>query len=72
MAIIPNIYSIELIAQLKSNESEYLRKSIGNSLRDISKKHKFLVEKELSTWNLSDKQINFTYKFASKKKEKRK
>lgn len=60
--------AIQLISQHKSNESEYLRKSVGNSLRDISKKHKELVEKELSTWDLSDKRIYFTYRFATKNK----
>jgi 3-methyladenine DNA glycosylase AlkD len=59
--------AIELISQHKAHESEYLRKSIGNSLRDISKKHKELVHKELSTWNLNDKRILFTYKLIMKK-----
>ena len=31
--------AIELIASLKDDESEYVRKSVGNSLRDISKKN---------------------------------
>ena len=58
--------AIQLISQLKDNDSEYLRKSVGNSLRDISKKHLEVVEKELLTWDLSDKRINFTYKFVIK------
>jgi len=61
--------AIQLISQHKSNDCEYLRKSVGNSLRDISKKHKELVEKELSTWDLSDKRIYFTYKFVAKNKK---
>ncbi len=60
--------AVELISQHKANESEYLRKSVGNSLRDISKKHKELIENELSTWDLSDKKILFTYKFITKNK----
>jgi 3-methyladenine DNA glycosylase AlkD len=60
--------AIQLISQHKANESEYLRKSVGNSLRDISKKHKELVEKELSTWDLADKRILFTYKLVMKNK----
>ncbi len=60
--------AINLISQHKANESEYLRKSVGNSLRDISKKHKELVDKEISTWDLSNKQIHFTYKFVTKAK----
>lgn len=62
--------AIQLISQHKANESEYLRKSVGNSLRDISKKHKDLVEKEISTWDLSNKLIHFTYKFVQKRKDK--
>ena len=31
--------AIALIAKHKAHESEYLRKSVGNALRDISKKH---------------------------------
>lgn len=60
--------AIQLISQHKSNDSEYLRKSVGNSLRDISKKYKELVEKELSTWDLSDKRIYFTYQLVIKNK----
>ena len=60
--------AIQLISQHKGHESEYLRKSIGNSLRDISKKHKELVDMELTTWDLSDKLISFTYKFVIKAK----
>lgn len=58
--------AIQLISQLKANESEYLRKSVGNSLRDISKKYKELVDKEVLTWDLSNKLIHFTYKFVTK------
>jgi 3-methyladenine DNA glycosylase AlkD len=61
--------AIQLISQHKASESEYLRKSVGNSLRDILKKHKNLVEKEISTWDLSDKRINFTYKYVTKSKD---
>jgi len=43
-----------------------LRKSVGNSLRDISKKHKELIDNELSTWDLLDKRINFVYKLVKK------
>lgn len=60
--------AIQLISQHKAHESEYLRKSVGNSLRDISKKHKELVDKEVLTWDLSNKLIQFTYKFVTKAK----
>jgi len=42
--------AIELISEHRANENKYLRKSIGNSLRDIRKKHKGLVDKEISNW----------------------
>jgi 3-methyladenine DNA glycosylase AlkC len=59
---------IQLISQHKAHESEYLRKSVGNSLRDISKKHKELIDNEIQTWDLSNKLIHFTYKFVTKSK----
>jgi 3-methyladenine DNA glycosylase AlkD len=58
--------AIQLISQHKNSESEYLRKSVGNSLRDISKKHFHLVEKEILTWDLSDKNILYTLKLVKK------
>ncbi len=51
---------------LKDDESEYVRKSVGNALRDISKKHKDLIKSELETWNTSNKRIEQTYKLAGK------
>jgi 3-methyladenine DNA glycosylase AlkD len=60
--------AIELISQHKASESIYLRKSVGNSLRDISKKHKELISAEMSTWDLSDKRILFTSKLVMKRK----
>ena len=62
--------AIKLLAAHKSDESEYVRKSIGNAIRDISKKHSELVSKELSTWELSSKEIIQVYKLASKFIEK--
>jgi 3-methyladenine DNA glycosylase AlkD len=62
--------AIHLISQHKSSDSEYLRKSVGNSLRDISKKHKELIDEELLTWDLSDKKVNFVYKLVTKNQKK--
>ena len=62
--------AIKLLAANKSDESEYVRKSIGNAMRDISKKHSTLVSAELSTWDLSSKEIHQVYKLASKFIEK--
>ena len=62
--------AIKLLAAHKSDESEYVRKSIGNAMRDISKKHSTLVSAELSTWDLSSKEIHQVDKLASKFIEK--
>lgn len=59
--------AIELISQHKASDSEYLRKSVGNSLRDISKKYGDLVKIETSKWNLQDHRIAFTYDYVLKR-----
>lgn len=58
--------AIKLLASHKNDESEYVRKSAGNSLRDISKKFPDLVLQELNTWDLSSKEIKQVYKLAGK------
>lgn len=58
--------AIALITKHKAHESEYLRKSVGNALRDISKKHAELVQSEVQTWDLSNSKVLFTYKLATK------
>lgn len=58
--------AIQLLSQFCDDESEYVRKSVGNALRDISKKHKELVKNELCTWDIANKQVKQTYKLASK------
>jgi len=58
--------AIKLLSQLKADESEYVRKSVGNALRDISRKHKDLIRKELQGWDVSDRHIMQTYKLANK------
>jgi 3-methyladenine DNA glycosylase AlkC len=37
--------------KIERGESEYVRKSAGNALRDISRKHKTLVANEVQTWD---------------------
>ena len=44
--------AIERIANLKEDVSEYVRKSVGNVLRDISKKFPELIKIELGSWKL--------------------
>lgn len=58
--------AIALIAKHKGHESEYLRKSVGNALRDISKKHAELIQQEVQQWDLSNSRIMSTYKLATK------
>jgi len=58
--------AIRRLASLKEDESEYLRKSVGNALKDISKKFPNLIKAELDSWNLASKEVLQTYKFASK------
>ena len=54
------------LASLKDSASEYLRKSVGNALKDISKKFPNLIRAELDSWDLGSKETLQTYKFASK------
>ena len=58
--------AIRRLASLKDSSSEYLRKSVGNALKDISKKFPNLVKTELDSWDLGSKESLQTYKFASK------
>jgi len=61
--------AIQLISAHKSDDSEYLRKSVGNALRDISKKHAEKVFHEIATWDLTNKKTAFTYRLANGKRK---
>jgi 3-methyladenine DNA glycosylase AlkC len=58
--------AIHLLSRHRSDESEYVRKSVGNALRDISRKHKDLIRVELNKWDIREKTVAQTYKLASK------
>ena len=58
--------AIKRIAPLKEDAIEYVRKSVGNALRDISRKFPELIKEELKTWNLETKEIKQVYKLASR------
>ena len=58
--------SIERLVSLKEDSSVYVRKSVGNALRDISKKFPELIKIELDSWSLESKEIKQVYKLASK------
>ena len=54
--------AIKRIATLKEDSSEYVRKSVGNSLRDISKKFPELIKEELDGWHINSKEIQKFFK----------
>jgi 3-methyladenine DNA glycosylase AlkC len=58
--------AIQLLSQLRQDESEYVRKSVGNALRDVSKKHGERVGAELGQWDVSKRRVAQIYKLASK------
>ena len=57
---------IQRLDALKADPSEYVRKSVGNALRDISKKFPDFICKELESWSLDSKEIKQVYHLASK------
>lgn len=58
--------AIRLLSAHREDNSEYVRKSIGNALKDISKKHPKLISAELNSWDLSSKAVRQVYRLASK------
>ncbi len=58
--------AIELLSPFRNDGSEYLRKSVGNALRDISKKHPELVRQAVEQWNLDERGTKQTYKLAAR------
>ena len=62
--------AIKRIAALKEDSSEYVRKSVGNALRDISKKYPEFIKAELDTWNIEKKSVKQIYQLASRFIEK--
>jgi len=58
--------AVRILSEHKNDESEYVRKSVGNALRDISKKFPELIKSELKKWKLEAKEVNQVYKLACK------
>ena len=58
--------AIRLLSDRKTDSCEYVRKSIGNALKDISKKHPELVFDEIHKWDVSSKEIKQVYNLAAK------
>ncbi|MDE5698327.1 MAG: DNA alkylation repair protein [Lachnospiraceae bacterium] len=58
--------AVQLLSAHREDHSEYVRKSVGNALRDISKKYPEIISEEISAWDLSSKEIRQVYKLAGK------
>lgn len=58
--------AIQILSAHREDTSEYVRKSVGNALRDISKKYPELISEELNSWDLSSKEIRQVYKLAGR------
>jgi 3-methyladenine DNA glycosylase AlkD len=58
--------AVQLLSPLRTDTSEYVRKSVGNALRDISRKHKDLIKAELKQWDLTDRRVVQVHKLASR------
>ena len=65
-ALSPEAFSFLKEIVSRDDDHEYVRKSPGNALRDVSRFHKDLVQAELETWDTSNKKIAYTYNLASK------
>ncbi len=60
------VIAVTLLSSLRADPSEYVRKSVGNALKDISITHPDLIKQELATWNTSNPDIAYVYKLAYK------
>lgn len=58
--------AVALLSPLRGDDSEYLRKSVGNALRDISKKHPDLVRQEVMTWDLAQPGVRQVFTLATR------
>ena len=58
--------AIQRLDALKEDSGKHVRKSVGNALRDISKKFPEFIRKEVESWSLDSKEIKQVYHLASK------
>jgi len=58
--------AIRILSKHKTDESEYVRKSVGNALKDISKTYPELIKQEIKKWKLETKEIKQVHKLARK------
>ncbi|MDX3978451.1 DNA alkylation repair protein [Shinella sp.] len=58
--------AVALLSAFRNDDSEYLRKSVGNALRDISKRHPEIVMRAVEGWNLDERGTQQTHKLATR------
>lgn len=58
--------AIQLLSPLRTDTSDYVRRSVGNALRDISRTHRDLIKAELKTWDLTDRRVLQVHKLAGR------
>ena len=58
--------AIALLSALRDDQSDYVRQSVGNALRDISRKHAALVRAELNTCDTEAPQVAQTHQLAAR------
>ena len=58
--------AVRRLFALREDASDYVRKSVGNALRDISKRHPDLIAAELASWELDSKEVRQVHKLASR------
>ena len=58
--------AVRRLSALREDASDYVRKSVGNALRDISKRHSDLIAAELASWELDSKEARQVHKLASR------
>ncbi|HNX60367.1 MAG TPA: DNA alkylation repair protein, partial [Spirochaetota bacterium] len=58
--------AIAILSRFRNDESEYVRKSAGNALKDIGRRFPELVLREVSGWNLDDRHERQTWKHATR------
>jgi len=59
--------AVIILSEHKTDESEYVRKSVGNALKDISKEFPELIKEEVAKWVLDSKAIDQVYRLAISK-----
>ena len=58
-------HAVGMLAPLRADESDYVRRSVGNAIRDISRQHGDVVLRELMKWDQSDDKVAQVYLLAS-------